>query len=512
MAEEEEAYCRLCAKLTSKIRLISIYEELGIGTKIITKLQWINIDVCTSNNLPTDICYGCWGSLDRTWIFLNEVRAAQIKLNEIYKLKTYSKNETNEKEINLEEAGKPIDMDWETFKDTKAEIKSESEVEKVTDEIGLDENLLDTVSVKFEKYSDNEINDRLSMDSDAPLLLAVKKKKIKKKKKYDTNGTYPNVSWDDFMCRCAKCDAQCMDMMSLRLHSLQIHTRCCMFKCSVCGKVALNYKSFVSHSRHHNKALKTCCEYCNKRFPTSPNLKHHKNTTHLNIDLLMCPTCGALFESEELLQDHLAIYTKGYRKRIPKQKAIDFKCPHCDKQFKSRSNLQQHMLVHTDRNRNFACHICGKMFFTKGTLSTHIMTHEDRKPFKCDICLMGFRAKGNLISHISLHSGLKPFVCEQCGKSFRVKRHLKSHSITHTDLRPYTCEYCQKTFRFKTRLNLHLRQHTGAKPYKCTCCQREFTNGSNYKKHMRRRHNIDTSKKKFNTIVNNIEDAVNQMS
>lgn len=510
MAEEEETYCRLCAEPTPTSRLVSIYEQIGVGTKIITKLQWINIDVSSSNNLPTGICYACLDSLERTWTFLNEVRAAQVKLNDIYKVKTDPKNESENKENKSDQTGKPVNTDWETFKETKTEVKSESETENTAEEILMSDNLIETMSViKVEKYSDNEVSGNLSTDSDVPLLFAARKKKIKKKKKHDFNGKYSDITWDNYMCRCANCDAQCKNLMSLRLHSLQIHTCCCTFKCSDCGKVASSYKSFISHVRHHNKSLKTCCEYCNKRFTMSAQLKKHKNTIHHNVDLLMCQICGALFDTEELLQDHLAIYTKGFKKRTVKQEIMDYKCTHCQKQFKSRCNLQQHMLVHTDRSRDFSCHICGKMFFTKGTLSTHIMTHEDTKPYKCEICLMAFRAKGNLISHISLHSGLKPFVCEQCGKSFRVKRHLKSHSITHTDLRPYICQYCQKSFRFKTRLNLHLRQHTGAKPYKCMFCQREFTNGSNYKKHMKRRHNIDTSKKKFNNIINdNIVNSV----
>lgn len=319
---------------------------------------------------------------------------------------------------------------------------------------------------------------------------------------HDNQIDLPGLSWECYMCRCANCDALFKNIQSLRLHALQIHTCCCVFKCPDCGKVIANFKTFINHVRSHKKLLQYFCEYCNKHFTHTQYVKRHLASVHRDAYLSTCQNCGASFESEELLQDHLLIYGKGYKKNRKREKfEFDLKCEHCNKEFKSRSNLQQHKLVHTQRSRDFSCHVCGKMFFTKGTLSTHMSTHEDTKPFKCEYCPMAFRARGNLQSHISLHSGAKPFVCEQCGKSFRVKRHLKSHSIVHTDLMPYVCEFCNKPFRFKTRLNLHLRQHTGAKPYTCVYCQRDFTNGSNFKKHMKRRHNVDTSKKRYNNIV-----------
>lgn len=508
MCDEDEAYCRLCAEPTTKETLISPDEDVGINSKIATKLLWINIDVTASEALPKSICFSCFDLLERTWSFLHNARTAQTKLNEIF-----LKNSKSHSDIKAdpEDHGKPVNIDWEDFVNNKGEVKPElinEELQLVT----VDPNsLLDlaAATVKVERLSADEVlpnSDGFNTtDSDAPLYMAqIKKKKLKKKKKVkynsdldtETNEKGSDLTWDDYMCRCADCDAQCKNVTSLRLHAMQIHTHCCIFKCSDCGKVLSNFKSFVNHVRSHKKWLRYCCEFCNKHFTMASILKKHRSSCHDN-DRNMCQNCGSIFENEELLQNHIILYTKSYRKRVKCETIEDkLKCEHCQKEFKSRSNLLQHRLIHTERSRDFSCHICGKMFFTKGTLSTHMMTHDDTKPYKCEFCPMAFRARGNLQSHFSLHSGAKPFVCEQCGKSFRVKRHLKSHSIVHTDLMPYVCEYCNKTFRFKTRLNLHLRQHTGAKPYKCIYCQRDFTNGSNFKKHMKRRHNIDTSIRK----------------
>lgn len=537
MSDQEDTYCRLCAEPTPKTQLISSDEDVAITSKISTKMLWINVDISTTQTLPTTICFSCFDLLERTWSFLHSVRSAQEKLNSIFLPKIKEHDNSSSKDI---KAGKPVDTDWDEFRTTKTEVKVDPEEDHVVEITTVDPNTLLNINfelIKQEHDSDHEVRDNMdsdfnTTDSDLPLLMQRKKKKIKKKKnqKYDSEiltsdllkteaDAMPldmsalNMSWEDYMCRCANCDALCKNITSLRLHSLQIHQSCGVFKCSDCGKVIANFKSFVNHVRTHKKLLRYCCEYCNKQFTLTAYVKKHLNTVHQNACLTTCQNCGANFESEELLQDHLVIYGKGYKKGRKRESFdCDLKCEHCNKEFKSRSNLQQHKLVHTERSRDFSCHVCGKMFFTKGTLSTHMGTHEDTKPFKCEYCPMAFRARGNLQSHISLHSGAKPFVCEQCGKSFRVKRHLKSHSIVHTDLMPYICEFCNKPFRFKTRLNLHLRQHTGAKPYNCIYCQRDFTNGSNYKKHMKRRHNIDTSKKKYNNIVDQSLDGSDEVN
>lgn len=512
MSEEEEAFCRLCAEPTLKTNLISPEEEVGAASMLVTKMLWINIDVSSSIILPNMICFSCFDQLERTYRFLNTVRSAQLKLHKIFVKKDDDVVKIDSSE---EDAGKPVDMDWDEFQKVKPEIKEENDEDEVeisavavaTDlliEIGMDS------GIKTERgsYEDNLIHSdgfKTSDDEDVPLVTVAKKKKSTKKIKCNENidnssGVLSSFTWDNYTWRCGNCDALFQNVQSLRIHSIQIHSVCCVFKCNDCSKNSSNFKLFVKHVREHIKLLRYCCEYCNKRFNRSTCLKKHY-IKHKDNLYLTCENCGSNFDSAEELQDHIIIFTKGYKRKMLKEEVVDLKCEVCDKEFKSRSNLQQHKLVHTKRSRDFSCHVCGKMFFTKGTLSTHIMTHQDVRPYKCEHCSMSFRARGNLQSHISLHSGAKPFVCEQCGKSFRVKRLLKSHYIVHTDLMPFICEFCNKTFRFKTRLNLHLRQHTGAKPYNCVYCQRDFTNGSNFKKHMKRRHNIDTSKKNFFNIV-----------
>lgn len=545
MTSEVETYCRLCAEPTPEAQMIKSDDDVAITSKISTKMLWINVDVSTNNYLPKTICFSCFDLLEKTWHFLHEVRNAQERLYTIYAKKIQLPPECKVQPLQkLSEAGKPVNRDWDEFKDTKSEVKDEIPIQSLDEITTVDPRTLLNgdlqVDIKIEQTLDDgmQYNDDLSdgynsSDSDQPLLKRLKLKRSKKKKKRIKNSdkevdeidllpnpeaeaipldmSLYNMSWEDYTWQCANCDAQCKSVTSLRLHSLEIHSCCCIFKCSDCNKTVTNYKAFTSHVRLHYKHLKYWCEFCNKNFSMPRYLKKHKILTHKNEYCMSCPNCGTVFETSEQLQDHILLYAKGVDRKHKKQRDIldkEVKCDMCEKEFKSISNLRAHKLLHTERSRDFSCHVCGKMFFTKGALKTHMSVHEDVKPYKCEFCQMAFKARGNLISHISLHSGAKPFICEQCGKSFRVKRHLKSHSIVHTDLMPYSCEYCNKQFRFKTRLNLHLRQHTGSRPYNCFYCQRNFTNGSNHKKHMKRRHNIDTSKKKFTESVPTVTEPI----
>ncbi|XP_045782322.1 zinc finger protein 184-like [Maniola jurtina] len=522
MSGEIDGYCRLCAEPRRTSEMLSPGKDIVANSKVITKLSWINIDITSTDGLPNTICYACLDLLERTWSFLNNVRAAQEKLITLF-LNTPKDNayeiELDNKDYNNKIPGKPVDENWAIFQELKREIK----IENLHDNVPTLYPNATVVDIKHETNSDGDNNvimdsndDHLSTDSDVPLKQSVKKKRSKSKHKKSkdrrskTSYNATNSTWDDQACICAKCDANCQSILLLQLHSLQIHDCCCVFKCTQCSKVFPSYRSFIRHTRTHNKALQHCCEFCNRSFTYLPDLSSHKMKYHKTVYKTKCSNCGANFDTPEELDEHKNLFNKNSKlKRISNgEDQIEHKCDQCSKVFKSRANLHQHKQLHTERKKDFACHVCGKMFYTKGTLGTHLVVHEEKRPFKCNHCPLAFRAKGNLISHLSLHSGLKPFICEQCGKSFRVKRHLVSHSIIHTDLRPYVCEYCNKSFRFKTRLNLHLRQHTGVRPYKCIYCQRDFTNGSNYKKHMKRRHGIDTSTRLTSKIVSKKEITV----
>lgn len=218
---------------------------------------------------------------------------------------------------------------------------------------------------------------------------------------------------------------------------------------------------------------------------------------------LPCPLCGEILKNDEALSQHLQDYGTTRKRKARRKPGTpitieDTTCKICKKIYKNLNSLRDHMKLHTnDRKRNYTCDRCGKNFFNKGTLTSHIMSHDKIRPHVCRICNKSFLFPNMLRRHVDMHTGVKPFPCEQCGRCFRLKHQLNSHKIVHTDNMPYVCQYCSKAFRFKQILKNHELQHTGSKPYSCQQCGMEFTNWSNYNKHMKRRHNMDTSKKKI---------------
>lgn len=244
------------------------------------------------------------------------------------------------------------------------------------------------------------------------------------------------------------------------------------------------------------------CHYCDE--PVNEDLLSTHIKEHFSKNQVSCNMCGEILKNNESLQKHLGEYNSTKPKRKPRRKRgtpltiEDLTCKLCKKVYKNPNSLRDHMKIHTnDRKRNYACDRCGKMFYSKGTLTSHIMAHDQIRPHICRICNKSFLFPNMLRRHVDMHSGVKPFSCEQCGRCFRLQYQLNAHKIVHTDSMPHVCQYCNKAFRFKQILKNHERQHTGAKPYSCQSCGMEFTNWSNYNKHMKRRHNLDTSKKKI---------------
>ncbi|XP_045782431.1 gastrula zinc finger protein XlCGF26.1-like [Maniola jurtina] len=496
MEKSKNVHCRFCAEPKSSDKMLDISNDEFKHEEISKKLNFLNaiyVNVNKDNILPKTICFVCYEALNKAYDFLDKVKRAQTILYNIYPL---------EDEDCVSDDDRPAGFDEPSNTDAASDIiKLEVQLDKneINKDLLVKNEPKDEIDSQESQMYDQTLNvqdilDAALCNSYPEVTLYAKEVNSKKK----------SISlWKEYPWICSHCDIEFLDIVTLRLHSKLTHGKCSAFVCIDCNNLGNDdFEPFIKHVKIHRKKLRKRCHYCDENI-NEASLPFHIEQ-HFQKSQVSCTKCGEILKNNESLQKHLGEYSSTKPKRKPRRKRgtpltiEDLTCALCKKVYKNPNSLRDHMKIHTnDRKKNYTCDRCGKMFYNKGTLTSHIMAHDKVRPHICRICNKSFLFPNMLRRHVEMHSGIKPFSCEQCGRCFRLRYQLNAHKIIHTDSMPHVCQYCSKAFRFKQILKNHERQHTGAKPYSCQACGMEFTNWSNYNKHMKRRHGLDTSKKKI---------------
>ncbi|XP_041986833.1 zinc finger protein 93-like [Aricia agestis] len=497
-------YCRFCAEAKSEEKTINFLKDENKHSEVLSKLNFLHakyVDLTNRDNiLPKTMCFVCYDSLNKAYEFLVRVKEAQSILTTIMPSLNRDRSEYSDDDAtalddlfdNNEPGYAPVKEE-----DTKLELQEtatagSSLAVKSEPRDEADEQLSEALSVEYLL----QLNSALCNASYQCASVCLPHEPPDPEKRVITK-------WKHYPWVCSQCDIEFLDISTLRLHAKLTHGKCNAFACVDCKNfVDGDFDAFISHVRRHRRKLRKRCEYCDESVGASLLSVHCRG--HFQNRQVPCNFCGEILKDEDMLQKHLGEVGTTKQKRKPRRKRgtpltiADLTCSLCQKVYKNPNSLRDHMKLHTDnRKRNYTCDRCGKTFFNKGTLTSHIMAHDQVRPHICMICNKSFLFPNMLRRHVEMHTGIKPFSCEQCGKCFRLQYQLNAHKIIHTDSMPHICQYCSKAFRFKQILKNHERQHTGAKPYACQKCNMEFTNWSNYNKHMKRRHDLDTSKKKI---------------
>lgn len=250
-------------------------------------------------------------------------------------------------------------------------------------------------------------------------------------------GIYPFKLDDRFGC--TKCEERCTGIRALSRH-------------------------IQTHFSHH------MCEACGKSFPSSSSLKAHITLSHVVGDQHYCMKCKSTFKTLEAKRKHLTespkcwhnvckFCNKRFMTRTQKKhhqakehgvKGDSYTCPECGEVFDNASAFSKHFKInHT--NLSFPCSDCGLKFVTEKSLDEHKISHTNERSFPCSVCSKSFSRKRNLKQHMWIHSEQKRFECTTCKKQFnqRVswKTHMKSY---HPDIEiapyqpPDTCEEWKK--------------------------------------------------------------------
>lgn len=144
---------------------------------------------------------------------------------------------------------------------------------------------------------------------------------------------------------------------------------------------------------------------------------------------LLCPTCGGLFDSPEVLQLHKAL-----------------------------SHARNNITRPQPEKTLYGCSVCKQIFPTSAECLLHKWKHKDESewPFQCKSCNRGFIRQAAFVRHQQSHS----FDCKECGQVFANQKELQEHSMTHQHGREtFLCVHCEQLFLSKAGLERHTKKY-----------------------------------------------------
>jgi len=117
------------------------------------------------------------------------------------------------------------------------------------------------------------------------------------------------------------------------------------------------------------------CPHCDKKFMRGYNMRVHIDRVHNKNKPWQCQFCEKSFATTSDLKQHMSTHGMG---KI-------HKCADCGRQFNNRDSAILHRKQHNNE-RTHVCQECGKGFFKASCLSRHMRCHTGEKPFPCEFC------------------------------------------------------------------------------------------------------------------------------
>lgn len=282
---------------------------------------------------------------------------------------------------------------------------------------------------------------------------------------------------DNEVFRCDQCSQVKPTKEAIERHILNEHLTS---TCSTCRKVFNSCNDLRQHVRKSHAEYTFSCGHCSVFFKTRKKLEKHQQLHSFFTEEVdrkrrksfRCKSCARTFEKlTDKLHEHINHHSRltSPEKRQSSKDDDPLVCPHCGQIYRTKQILQQHIKRHFDTGDKYACPKCPQRFKSWGELYYHNAVHTTDRNFVCEICSKAFKAKRDLRNHRIRHENkdVKKFQCTYCQLMLKSKYTLNRHILIHTGEKKFQCSYCQKAFTQKNELNKHLRVHIGENTYRC---------------------------------------------
>jgi len=130
------------------------------------------------------------------------------------------------------------------------------------------------------------------------------------------------------------------------------------------------------------------CPQCNKMFMRAYNMRVHIDRVHNKVKPFQCEFCDKSFSTTSDLKQHLSAHGMG---KI-------HKCEDCGREFTNRDSAILHRKQHNNERTHF-CPTCSKGFFKASCLQRHMRSHTGEKPYSCEFCGRGFTQATTVKNH-----------------------------------------------------------------------------------------------------------------
>ncbi|XP_053613189.1 zinc finger protein ZFP2-like isoform X2 [Plodia interpunctella] len=235
-----------------------------------------------------------------------------------------------------------------------------------------------------------------------------------------------------------------------------------LLACGLCKMLFDSRELLLQHLRTHQTSRGCSCHICHDIFDSWPQLFAHR-MAHLPQKQWQCHLCKYTNSSQIAMEFHYKnLHYDGEDKSL--------KCKQCSRSYATPRKLNKHVTV-VHREKKYICDYCSKGHQTKQHLASHILIHMDIKPYVCDVCGFSCKQQTGLANHKLRKHNPNAISCKLCSSVFADPAKFAKHNCNPTSV---VCPHCGQEFSSRRSLTRHLQTHEREARYECARCPRRF--------------------------------------